>query len=159
MIPVGLLRFWPYAALLVAIAVFAGVAHHKGYSAGKAEIQTRFSAYIAKSDAIVAKAKQEAEAKEAQVKEANAKILADYQLRLDSSRSYGLSLASRLREYLSAAPGSNPVPETPGEPPIADSGETPSDTGIGKTIGAVFAECRDNADQLDALISQVKLQL
>jgi hypothetical protein len=153
-----LLKLLPYIAGVVFIVGCGMYVHHAGVTAGRSQIQTKFDAFVRASDAVVAKQIAKNAADKAAAEKANADTLKDYQRKLSDSAAYGRTLANRLRDYLAQA-NSGPLPKDDHNPSTLEPGQTPSDTGIGERIGAAFAECRDNADQLDALIHELAPQL
>jgi hypothetical protein len=152
------MKLLPYIAGLAAFLIIAGSIHHRGVLVGRADIQAKFDAYVTAQDALVIKAYQEADAKEAAAKEVNAKALLDYQRQLASSHVYADFLASRLRDALAKASGS-PVPEGTDQPGTAGPGPDAGHGDIEQAIGGALSECRDNSAQLNALITELTPQL
>jgi hypothetical protein len=152
------LKILPYAAIAIGGAILLAFVHHNGVIDGRAQIQAKFDKFVDAQEALTIKAQKEADAQETAAKIANAKILSDYQHQISTSHDYAALLASRLRDALSHTGGS-PVPEGEGGQPPAGAGPSPSATGIGERIADALAECRDNANQLDALLFELTPQL
>jgi hypothetical protein len=152
------LRLLPYGAGLVVGAILLGVIYHRGYVAGSAKVQARFTEYVSLSDAALSRAQAEAASRENAARENNAKVITDYERRLTDSRVYSSGLASRLREYIAKA-NSSPVSENPDQPGTIGPGAPGGIEQITVVIGDAFGECRANAAQLDALIAEIRPQL
>jgi hypothetical protein len=155
---ITLVRLLPYAAGLILIIAALSYEHHRGYTAGKSVVQAQFDAYVKAQEALVIKAYQEADAKEAAAKVTNETALADYQRQLANSYTYSNFLKQRLRDAIASASG-RPVPPGSDQPATAGSAPTPSATGIGERIGDAIVECRDNEQQLQSLLDELNPQL
>lgn len=133
--------------------------HHAGVTSGKAEVQAKFDKYAEAVDALASKKAAEATAKEQAAEVANAKTVEQYQAEITKSSLYGADLALRLRRAL-AQVRSHPVPQSPDQPVAAEpSPEASRSDAIANAVGDAAAECRRNADQLDALIQELTPQL
>lgn len=144
--------------VLAVLVVGVGLIHHRGVVAGRAEVQTRFDSYVARSDAIAAKAEKDARDKEDKAKVLNEKTISDYKLQLASSDAYGQSLSRKLRLAIAKAGGGG-VPQGPDQPGAAGPSPQGGLAEIADAVGRTASECRDNDDQLDALIKEISPQV
>jgi hypothetical protein len=144
------------AALVLASAVWT--AHHRGYVSGVAYETTKFDQYVKQSDLIAAHQDSE-NAKLATIVQANnAAQINDYKRKLADSTLFGQSVSRQLRLALAKAGGGG-VPQGENQPGTSVPG---SEAGVGEiadAVGRTAAECRANADQLDALLNEISPQL
>jgi hypothetical protein len=160
-------RWWPYIALILALAALFiarqyDEAKYQRLSTDYANYRTR----VAEANSAAEKAAREAV--EAQIRErakidkANAEVMDAYQTKLAAlaaDRDHATELARRLLAARQANPGSRDrVPEA-GDRPAAPEATPDAGDGLADRLARVAAECRGNAQQLSALLSQLKPQL
>lgn len=154
----------PYAKLILpavailSLSVGAAYLHHKGVVSGRMQVQTKFDSYVHNADALAAKQAVENAAKLAAVKENNDEQISHYKLQLADSTAFGQSVSRQLRNALAKA-GSGGMPQGSDKPGVAGSGPQIGVAEIADAVGRTASECRDNADQLDALINEISPQV
>ena len=147
---------FPIAIILALVAGAWGI-HHDGVKRGKALTQVSFDAYVSKVAEVAALASAKAAEKEKNAKENNANQISDFQRKLADSDAFGKSLSNQLRRAIAKA-GSGGVPQGPDQPGAVGSSQEKQLVEIADAVGNTAAECRNNDDQLDALILEIKPQ-
>lgn len=151
-------------ALLVLGLLFAGfrAIYDAGDNAGQEKVQLLWDqdkALIQKeADRAVAKATQERDT----ALQANEVISNDYQARIDAANSNAANFASRLRNALAATTNRGSTDKTADNPEVIAARTAAVAQQLGQVVGltaGLYADCKANADQLDALISEIRPQL
>lgn len=156
-----------FVAIFVLVLALIGLgwwldnrARAQGYAAGAAAVQVKWdvdkAAIMAAAAAAILKAQQDRD----EALQANQVIHDTYEAELLAAHTSANSLAQRLREYAAnATANSGRVPQADRGPGSPAAGTPSGDDRLTELLGAAFAECTQNADQLDALIAQLKPQL
>ena len=154
---------WPY--LLSAAA--AGLGMHELDQIPYGRLQTSFASYKAQVADADEKAQQAAaDALQAQItarlttEANNGKVISQLMAERDSAAT-DRDLAQRLliaAQSHPTAPGHS-VPQAAGGQPATGASAAPGGASLTETLAAAVAECQHNADNLDALIAEIKPQL
>ena len=147
---------WVYTGVALVVVFLAWEVRHQ--HEGKVDAQLELRDYKTAQVQAVADAEKAAADQLKKVESNNAAVMADLQTKLDDSATNGERLATRLRIALASIHPS-PLPSAQDQPAASSpSGVTGSDPTLEATA-AVFAACERDGSRLDALISEIKLQL
>lgn len=160
-------KYWPYIAILVGGSILGAYAMHKADSVPLSALQAKYSQYVAQvatENAAAQKAAADviaAQLKQHQTIEANndaiiTKLQAD-----KASAESDRNIALRLLHSAATAnsPGSGGVPEAADQSTALGASPADGGTTLTSDLAAAIGECRSNADQLDALIAELKPQI
>jgi crotonobetainyl-CoA:carnitine CoA-transferase CaiB-like acyl-CoA transferase len=154
---------WPY--LLTAAA--GGFISHEIDNIRYDGLQTKFATYqqrVAEEDALAQKAATDALQTEITARQSTEAHNAQVVSQLLQERDHAAAdrdLAQRLLIAAQARPTSSrpAVPQAPGGRPAPAASPANSGGSLTEELAAAIDECRHNADQLDALIAEIKPQL
>jgi len=152
-------RYW----YLIVILALAGVATY--YHIDRDRVEARWQAKWDARDAGEALAMAKAAEASRAAYEAATKRNQEVEAKLhdtETQRDAALHDADLARRLLAAAQDggrADPVPQGHDQPGTAEAGPPGRTEGIGERLAAYFAECRANADQLDALLEELLPQL
>lgn len=150
-------------ALLLGIGAVLGYGHYRyeaGDKVGSDRVQVTLDAFKADVQATADKAIAQATKDRDTALEANSVIKDQYETQVFSANAAAQQLANRLRnaEARLATSGSTPAKAGSGQS-AAPAGPPPSNDRLTDLLGRTFEQCSQNADQLDALIAEIKPQL
>lgn len=150
-------------ALVVLVGGFFGYGAWResvGKKNGANRIQVAWDADKAKIQAVTDAAIAQATAQKDMALQANEVIANDYQTQLSAAVADADSLAERLRNAEARlAAHSDTAAKAGDQPGITETGPQASHGELTNAVARVFAECTENADQLDALIAEIRPQL
>jgi hypothetical protein len=143
-------RLWAIAGLLAANAVSYSVGHHRGYLAGKAEVQATFDSYRADALEQALAAQAESTLKTQAMQAANEKVSADYvSLQTATATAVGALNRDRLRLQAAIAARSGATPDNPGPGLQPDAGPEV------RILGACITEYESVASDAQSLSDKV----
>ena len=131
-----------------------------GDAKGAARVQALWDKDRAQIAALTAQAAADNAKQAAEAAANNGRIISALQTQLSAASAGQSALAQRLRdaEARTAARGSA-LPGPPGQPPAPLASTAPSASGLAEICAALDTEDQHNADQLDALIAQIRGQV
>ncbi len=159
--PIWLLKFWkPLAGAALVLAVWWALDSwgDSREQEGRTAVQAKWDEETRVRAEIASQAKAQAAATEEAARARNEEIIRDYEARIAAGAADTARLGRLLSDARKAARagGGAEAAGQPGAPPACPPGE---DGSIDAAIAAALIEARANADQLDALLAQIKPQL
>src|SRR5258706_16258994 len=153
-----LLKFWPYIAGAFFVLGCGIYVYHSGEVKGRAEIQAKFSAFVAASDAVAAKQVADNERKRQEAEITNAQALATVSTQRDRAIAAGRATSDKLREYIAKA-YSGAVPQAGDQPGVDAAAIDERIRALGSAVGDLRSECAENNSKPIGLQTELRTQL